>query len=67
MLTELAKAGTTLTPTQQKDWLTAFKTEKEGLPQTEAQITATDKQINDLAYELYGLTENERAWVERMA
>jgi len=67
LLTELAKAGATLTPTQQKDWLAAFKTEKEVLLQTEAQITTTDKQIDDLVYELYGLTEVERAWVDSVA
>ncbi|MCY7353264.1 MAG: Eco57I restriction-modification methylase domain-containing protein [Cytophagaceae bacterium] len=67
LLAELTKAGATLTPAQQKDWLAAFKTEKVRLRELDRQIETTDRQIDALVYELYGLTEAEQVWVTGLA
>jgi hypothetical protein len=67
LLAELAKAGATLTPTQQKDWLAAFKAERELLRDLDRRLAETDRRIDDLVFDLYGLTDAERAWVRTTA
>lgn len=63
LLAELARAGTPLTPGQQKVWLEAFKTERQRLRDLDHRIAATDRRIDDLVFDLYGLTAAERDWV----
>ena len=46
------------------EWLGYFTTEKAKAQALSAQIAKTDKEIDALVYQLYGLTEEEIAVVE---
>ncbi len=61
---ELKKQKVKLTLVQQDEWeeyFTAYQTE---INQLQAQIDATDKEIDQMVYQLYGLTEEEIGIVE---
>jgi hypothetical protein len=63
-LAELKKAKVSLTLAEEAEWLTYFTAEKAKAQALQAQIAKTDKEIDALVYQLYGLTEEEIAVVE---
>ncbi len=63
-LKELKKAKVQLTLAEEAEWLAYFNEQKAKATALQQQITATDKQIDALVYELYGLTEEEVRVVE---
>ncbi len=50
--------------TEQDEWEEYFETYQKELLEIKANIDATDKQIDEMVYELYGLSEDEVAVVE---
>ncbi|MBK6776338.1 MAG: hypothetical protein IPG74_11035 [Flavobacteriales bacterium] len=63
-LAELKKAKVSLTLAEEAEWLTYFTAEKVKAQALQAQIAKTDKEIDALVYQLYGLTEEEVKVVE---
>ena len=63
-LQELKKAKVTLTLPEEAEWLGYFTAEKAKAQALQAQIAKTDKEIDALVYQLYGLTEEEVRVVE---
>lgn len=61
---ELQKAKVKLTLAQKKEWMEFFETEKKAANEIQAVIDKTDKEIDQMVYELYGLTDDEIAIVE---
>lgn len=53
-----------LTKLDEMDWMDVFETKKAEAQNLKQQIVATDKQIDAMVYELYGLTDEEIAIVE---
>ncbi|MBC8755975.1 N-6 DNA methylase [Kordia sp. YSTF-M3] len=53
-----------LTKKDEFEWLELFEEKKKEAQELQTQINATDKQIDTMVYELYGLTEDEIAIVE---
>lgn len=64
ILKELKKQKITLTLRQQDEWEEYFNDYKQQCNELSAQISATDKEIDKMVYELYGLTDEEIAIVE---
>jgi len=58
-LKELKKKKVTLTLKDQDEWEEYFEAYQKELLEIKAQIDATDKQIDEMVYELYGLNEDE--------
>ncbi|MFL2570097.1 MAG: Eco57I restriction-modification methylase domain-containing protein [Flavobacteriales bacterium] len=56
--------GEKLTKMDELDWMEVFETKKAEAQDLKAQINQTDKEINTMVYELYGLTDEEIAIVE---
>ena len=65
-LKELKKQKVELTLSQKADWEQYFDQEKNKAIQIQSQITSTDQEIDRMVYELYGLTEEEIAIVEKV-
>lgn len=63
-LKELAKAKLNLTLSQKADWEDYFLQEQQKAISIKSQIDQTDKEIDQMVYELYGLTEEEIEIVE---
>ncbi|MEA1936961.1 MAG: hypothetical protein U9N04_02510, partial [Patescibacteria group bacterium] len=63
-LKELKKKKVTLTLKDQDEWEEYFETYQKELLEIKDQIDTTDKQIDEMVYELYGLSEDEVAVVE---
>ncbi|HIP44539.1 MAG TPA: N-6 DNA methylase, partial [Sulfurospirillum arcachonense] len=63
-LAELKKKKTTLTLMQQDEWEEYFEAYQKELLELQTEIDATDKQIDEMVYELYGLSEAEVSVVE---
>ena len=61
---ELEKQKITLTLRQQDEWEEYFNDYKKQCNELSAQISATDREIDKMVYELYGLTDEEIAIVE---
>ena len=61
---ELAKKKIKLSLAQESDWEEYFITEATKLKAIKSEIEATDKIIDAMVYELYGLTKEEIAIVE---
>ena len=61
---ELKKQKISLTLTQQDEWEDYFNQYKADCNSLSAQIDATNKEIDQIVYELYGLTEDEIKVVE---
>jgi len=61
---ELKKKKVTLTLKQQDEWEEYFNEHKEKILELQSQITQTDREIDQLVYQLYGLTEEEIKIVE---
>ena len=53
-----------LSLTQQDEWEDYFTTYKTEINHLQSQITQTDNKIDQMVYELYGLTDEEIAIVE---
>ena len=56
--------GTPLTKKDEFEWLELFEENKKKAQELQSQITQTEKEIDMMVYELYGLTEEERNIVE---
>jgi len=56
--------GTPLTKKEEFEWLELFEDNKKKAQELQAQITQTEKTIDTMVYDLYGLTEEEREIVE---
>lgn len=62
---ELGKKKIKLSLSQEAEWEEYFTTEAKKVLEIKTQIDATDKAIDKMVYELYGLTEEEIAIVEK--
>ncbi|HQE34712.1 MAG TPA: restriction endonuclease subunit M, partial [Flavobacterium alvei] len=62
---ELAKKKIKLSLSQEAEWEDYFTTEAQKVLQLKTQIDTTDKAIDKMVYELYGLSEDEIAIVEK--
>jgi hypothetical protein len=63
-LKELDKQKIKLSLSAQAEWMQYFETEKSKANAIQQLIDKTDKEIDEMVYELYGLTEEERKVVE---
>ena len=63
-LKELDKQKVKLSLPQQAEWMQYFKAEKAKADAIQQLIHTTDKEIDEMVYELYGLTAEERKVVE---
>lgn len=63
-LKELKKKKVALSLSEEAEWMDYFNQEKEKAQALQAQINQTDQEIDQMVYELYGLTEEEIAIVE---
>ncbi len=51
--------------TDEIEWMKVFETKKEEAQTLKAEINKTDKEIDQMVYELYGLNEEEIAIIEK--
>lgn len=65
LMAELEKGGAKIPAKKQGEWLELFKTEREKIKHTQAEIARTDKEIDQMVYQLYQLTPEEIAIVEK--
>jgi hypothetical protein len=63
-LTELNKAKVKVTLEEQLAWQSLFAKQKAQAQEIKSKIDETDKKIDSMVYELYGLTEEEIKIVE---
>ena len=63
-LAELQKAKIKFTLSEEADWLLYFTEQKQKTQTLKAEIDKTDREIDRMVYELYGLTEEEIGIVE---
>ncbi|RXJ52633.1 Eco57I restriction-modification methylase domain-containing protein [Gelidibacter gilvus] len=63
---ELKKKKVTLSLSEEAQWEDYFLAEQEKAQQLQNQITLTDKEIDQMVYELYGLTDDEIEIVENI-
>lgn len=56
--------GTPLTKKDEFEWLELFEDNKKKAQELQTQITQTEKTIDTMVYDLYGLTEEERDIIE---
>jgi len=63
-LEELSKQKINLSLNQQDEWEDYFNKYKHGLIQLQNQINTTDKEINQMVYDVYGLTKEEIIIIE---
>ena len=61
---ELKKKKIELSLAQKSEWMDFFETEKQKVNQIQAEIQATDQQIDQMVYDLYELTPEEIKIVE---
>lgn len=66
-LAELKKAKVQLSLAEEAEWLTYFTAEKAKAQALQAQIANTDKEIDALVYQLYGLTDEEIGVIEGLS
>jgi hypothetical protein len=64
-LKELKKKKVKLSLDEEAEWLEYFQKQKAQADELKAQITQTDKEIDAMVYELYGLSEEEVKVVEK--
>lgn len=64
-LAELKKKKVKLTPEEKAEWLDYFNKKKTEANALQAEIDRIDKEIDQMVYELYGLTEDEIMIVEK--
>ncbi|MBV6443276.1 MAG: hypothetical protein DYG98_05935 [Haliscomenobacteraceae bacterium CHB4] len=60
---ELAKQKVSLSLAQKSEWLGHFEQERRQAQRLLEEIKTADRQIDEMVYDLYGLTEEERALV----
>jgi hypothetical protein len=65
-LKELDKQKIKLSLSAQAEWMPYFETEKAKANAIQQLIDKTDKEIDEMVYQLYGLTEEERRLVENL-
>ena len=65
LLAELKKQKISLTLVQKDEWEDYFTQYKADCNALTAQIAATDKEIDRMVYQLYGLTEDEISIIEK--
>jgi type I restriction-modification system DNA methylase subunit len=63
-LGELTKAKVKMSLSEEAEWMAYFKEQKEKALTLQSDITRLDREIDQLVYELYGLTEEEIRIVE---
>jgi type I restriction-modification system DNA methylase subunit len=63
-LKELKKVKVQLSLSEEADWLKYFNAEKDNAQRLKNEIAKTDKEINQIVYELYGLSADEIKIVE---
>ena len=63
-LKELKKQKVQLSIVEEAEWMQYFKEQKEKVQNLKREIDKTDKEIDQMIYELYGLTEDEIKIVE---
>lgn len=63
-LKELKKQNVQLSLSEESEWIQYFNEQKEKVQALKTEIIKTDKVIDQIVYELYGLTENEIKLVE---
>ena len=63
-LGELTKAKVKMSLSEEAEWMAYFKEQKEKALALQSDITRLDREIDQLVYELYGLTEEEIRIVE---
>jgi type I restriction-modification system DNA methylase subunit len=63
-LSELKKQKVTLSLADQSEWKDFFESSKLEINKLQSEIEKTDKEIDKMVYQLYGLTEDEIAIVE---
>ena len=56
--------GTPLTKKDEFEWLELFEDNNKKAQELQTQITQTEKEIDNLVYDLYGLTLQERKIIE---
>lgn len=61
---ELSKKKITLSLSQKSEWMDFFETEQQKAQNIKIQIQKTDNEIDQMVYELYGLSEEEVLLVE---
>jgi len=66
-LLELKKAKVKLTLSEESDWMQYFNEQKQKAQSLKSEIHKTDREIDWMIYELYGLTEEEIIIVEESA
>ncbi|HCY77480.1 MAG TPA: restriction endonuclease subunit M [Ignavibacteriales bacterium] len=66
-LKELEKANVKLTLTEEAEWMQYFNEQKQIAQNLKFEIDKTDRKIDQMVYELYGLTEEEIKIVEESA
>ncbi|MBI9037184.1 MAG: N-6 DNA methylase [Bacteroidales bacterium] len=64
LLTELKKNKIVQNLSEEADWLKYFNEQKEKAQEIKSEINKTDKEIDQMVYELYGLSEEEIKIVE---
>jgi len=64
LINEFKKKKIKLTLSQQDEWEDYFNSYKEEILKLQNQISQTDKEIDQMVYELYGLTKEEIEVVE---
>ena len=60
----MKKQKIALSLADQSEWKDFFETTKSEINQLQSEIAKTDREINQMVYELYGLTEEEIKIVE---
>ncbi len=66
LIAELEKVGAKIPMKKQSEWLALFKAEKAKIKSTQVEIEKIDNEIDQLVYQLYGLTPGEIAIVEKV-
>ena len=62
----MKKQKVTLSLTDQSEWKDFFETKKSRINQIQSEIEKTDREIDQMIYELYGLTDEEIKTVENL-
>ena len=63
-ISELKKSSVNLSLSEEAEWMQYFKEQKEKAQNLKREIDKTDREIDQMVYELYGLTEDEIKIVE---
>ena len=63
-LKELKKVKVQLSLSEEAEWMKYFNEEQEKAQKLRTEIDRTDKEIDQMVYELYGLSEEEIAIIE---